>query len=380
MLSWHKGFSVFILSFSLASCAGPVMKNLSKQLPPLENDAEVVVYDRGDTVPEHSEILGGIAFIRNTDWETLLETAKKEARAAGGNGIEIQLQVNGYPRQDRRKAHLLSAFILNVNDSIEPSQPTPFEKNVFQDYVVMKEGDTIPCSIVFESKSHLQFVHGYERHGNRKAMSLPKTDLVSYHLEDPEALNKKQKERRLCDDQVGVDCGYSFPSNFSVSANARFVQDNDYSTIGIHYDYSTTFNSHILAGSFGIIGAKAKRRTANQLLDVYLDGGIESPKINPRHRFYFDFLVGLFFGEIEHSYWNNSYSEHIHAKTKSGVGVGLDGGYDYMLSEHLGIGIALYEFFGIPILGTVNGEVEVCNSKYYPLGTIELNAGLRYYF
>jgi len=363
------------------------MKNITKQLPPLEDDAEVTVYELGDTVPEHSEVLGGIVFSNNSDWDSMLEIAKKEARAAGGNGIEIQLQVNGYPRQDRRKAHLLSAFILNVNDSIEPSQPTPFEKKEFQDYVVMKEDDTIPCSIVFETKSHLQFVYGYERNGNRKAMSLPKTDLVSYHLEDPEALNKKRKERRLCDGQVGVDCGYSFPSNFSVSANARFVQGNDFSSVGIHYDYSTTFNSHVLAASFGIIGAKAKRRTANQLLDVYLDGGVESQKINPRHRFYFDFLAGFYYGEINSSYWTYAYdgwitnnSEHIQVKTKAGVGVGLDGGYDYMLSEHLGIGIALYEFLGIPILGTVNGELEVGNSKYKPFGALELNVGLRYYF
>ena len=36
------------------------LKIITRQLPPLDETAEVSVYDIGDTVPKHSEILGGI--------------------------------------------------------------------------------------------------------------------------------------------------------------------------------------------------------------------------------------------------------------------------------------------------------------------------------
>ena len=383
-------YSIIAIIFS--SCANPLLKNITKQLPPLEDNAEVIVYDRGDTVPENAEILGGIAFTCNTEWKNMLEIAKKEARAAGGNGLEIQVRVNRYPSESPNKAHMLSAFILNVNDSIKPSQPTPFEKKEFQDYVVIKEGDTIPCSIVFESKSHLQFVYDYERHGNRKALSLPKQDLTSYHIGDSIAFNKIQQRRRLFNGQIAIDGGYSFPSNFSIAANARFVRKNAFSSYGIHYDYSSTFNSHVLAGSLGFISAYPKQKTRDQILESYLDGAVGSPEYHKRHRFYFDFLYGFYYSRVDAKYWTNtnwintyngwgiSNGGYWHIKDAAGIGIGLDMGYDFMLTEHLGIGLALYEFVGIPLIGTVNGEVEFSNSQLKPFGSLELNVGLRYYY
>lgn len=379
-------FSLLALVF--ASCAHLSLKNITKQLPPLDESTEVIVYEMGDTVPERSEILGGFCFSHNGDWETVLETAKKEARAAGGNGLEIQLQANRYPSKNRNKTYLLSAFILNINDSIEPTKPTPFEKKEFQDYVVTKEDDTIPCSIVFESKSHLQFVVGYERHGNRKAMSLPKQDLLSYHIDDPIAFKKIQQERKLFNGQVAVDGGYSYPNNYSIAASARFVRKNAISSYGIHYNYSSTLNSHVLAGSLGLIGAFLKQKTRNQILESYLDGAVVPPEYNKRHRFYCDFLYGFYYSRVNAGYWTNTYygwgitnySEYYFIKDAAGIGIGLDGGYDFMLTEHLGIGLAMYEFIGKPLIGTVNGEVEYSNSHLKPFVSLELNIGLRYYF
>lgn len=380
-------FSLLALAF--ASCAPGPMKNITKQLPPLDESAEVIVYEMGDTVPERSEILGGFYFSHNGDWETVLETAKKEARAAGGNGLEIQLQANRYPSKNRNKTYLLSAFILNINDSIEPTKPTPFEKKEFQDYVVTKEDDTIPCSIVFESKSHLQFVVGYERHGNRKAMSLPKQDLLSYHIDDPIAFKKIQQERKLFNGQVAVDGGYSYPNNYSIAASARFVRKNAFSSYGIHYDYSSTFNSHILAGSLGVITFFQKPKTLNQILDLYLDGAVETPKYHKiRHWVYADLLLGFYYSRVNAGYLANTYygwditnnSEYYFIKDAAGIGIGLDLGYDFMLTKHLGIGLAMYEFIGIPLLGTVNGETEFSNSHLSPFAAMEFNAGLRYYF
>lgn len=378
------------LAIGLASCGTLSMKNITKQLPPLDESAEVFVYEMGDTVPERSEILGGFFLSQESDWETVLEIAKKEARAAGGNGLEIQLQANRFPSKSRHKSYLLSAFILNVNDTIEPTPPTAFDQKDFQDYVIMENGDTIPCSIVFESKSYLQYVVGYERHGNRKAMLLPKRDLLTYHIEDPIAFDKMQQKRKPFNGQIGIDGGYSVPEHFSLSANARFVFKKAVSSsYGIHYNYSSTYNSHILAGSLGVIGSFQKQKTRDQILDFHLDGAVESPVYDKRHRIYGDLLIGFYYSKPDLDYWTHTYqgwitnnSTHYHIKDAAGIAFGVNGGYDFMITEHWGIGLAVYEFVGIPFFGTVDGEVEYFSPRLYrhSLVSLELNAGLRYYF
>jgi hypothetical protein len=367
-LPWAIGrlaFLAIILAICLSSCAPGVLKNITKQLPPLDDSAKVAVYGMGDTVPENSEILGGLFISRNKDWETVLDIAKNEARAAGGNGLEIQLQAEAghYSKEKKRIGYAISAFILNVNDSIKPSQPIPYEKKEFQDYVVMKEGDTVPCFIAFESKSHLQFAHGYDRSGHRKALSLPKSDLISYHIEDPEAFKKAQQKRRLCNGKIAANVGYSLLYESyncaTFAANVRFVGNNNFSTFGIHYLYSTNFdnhstifNSHIIAGSIGFMPIKIKTKSRNQTLDSYLDGGIEPPEFNKKHRFFYDLLLGFYYDSER--WWD--YQSSV------GIGLGLNISFDFMLTEHLGIGVELYEFFLMEKL------------RY------SLEAGLRYYF
>ena len=218
-------------------------------------------------------------------------------------------------------------------------------------------------------------------------MSLPKQDLLSYHIDDPIAFKKIQQERKLFNGQIAVDGGFSVPRGFSVAASARFVRKNAISSYGIHYNYSSTLNSHVLAGSLGLIGAFLKQKTRDQILESYLDGAVVPPEYNKRHRFYCDFLYGFYYLTVNSGYWSNSYngwtsnnSEYYYIKDTAGLCVGLDWGYDFMLTKHLGIGLAMYEFIGIPLLGTVNGETEFSNSHLSPFAAMEFNAGLRYYF
>lgn len=395
-------YSIIAVIFS--SCANPLLKNITKQLPPLEDNAEVIVYDRGDTVPENAEILGGIAFTCNTEWENMLEIAKKEARAAGGNGLEIQVRVNRYPSESPNKTHMLSAFILNVNDSIKPSQPTPFEKKEFQDYVVIKEGDTIPCSIVFESKSHLQFVYGYERHGNRKALSLPKQDLISYRIKNPVAFTKPRKRATNSFDilfGVDIDPGHSLfeyldkdKIGFAGSGDVRFNIKKG-TTLGVHYGFygGGKTQIHFISGSFGVI-RPISSYSNSEWLDCYLDGGVVLKPTSTKHLFSANIMFGyLFYKEdAEFGILSDSWGGHypiictISGRT---FGIGSNVGYDYMLTDHFSIGATLGfvlgnqfkakgNLTGFDELHSITGIDGPYSRTIYP-NRVDLTFGLRYY-
>ena len=104
-----------ILAFGLCSCSPKVHKHIIKEMRPVGNDAEVTVYGIGDVVPENAEVIGNVTvsdggFTTHCDWETVLETAKQEVRAAGGNGIEIVQ--HSYPGQNGSNCHQIAAYML----------------------------------------------------------------------------------------------------------------------------------------------------------------------------------------------------------------------------------------------------------------------------
>ena len=92
-----KRLALFALALAvvcLCSCSPKVHKHIIKEMHPVSNETEVTVYGIGDVVPENAEVIGNVSvmdggFTTHCDWETVLETAKQEVRAAGGNGIEI---------------------------------------------------------------------------------------------------------------------------------------------------------------------------------------------------------------------------------------------------------------------------------------------------
>ena len=383
-------FSIFAFIFS--SCAPALMKDITKQLPPLEESAEVSVFEMGDTVPENAEVLGGIAFARNSDWETVLETAKKTARAAGGNGLEIQMHI--FPSQ-KQPIHGISAFILNVDNNIKHAKPVSFDRVDFHDYIVKKEGDTIPCSIIYESDNDIAFNYGYNNQGYRKTISTPKSDLLSYHITDPEALAEQQKRKaKSFDIQFAVDGGYylnvengvqnnynysHFSKGFIGTGDVRFNIKNG-STLGLHYSYNNgkgwtyynygyhghNFNNqectHFIAGSIGLITSYLSN---HQKLNFLLDGGCEIKPSMIKHRLSMNVLLGYLFYREE--------GEHI--LSGGTFGIGGNCGYDYMVTEHIGLGIGWGFTMGIPFKAT--NEVETREIK--PM-QFDLTAGIHYYF
>lgn len=405
-LPWAKcllAFQAVVFAICFASCAPGISKNIVKKLPPLDESAEVIVYDRGDTVPEHSEVLGGIFYSRTGEWEPFLEVVKKEARTVGGNALEIQL--HAYSNLTKRPRYAISAFILNVNDSINPSPLTTFEKKDFFDYVITNDGDSIPCNIVFESPSHLQFVYGYNRQGYRKSMSIPRSDIISYHIADSVAyLEAQNKAKNFFDIQFAVDGGCAFngyqgnnnsihhrilSKGFIGSGDVRFNIKNGV-TLGIHYHYfngkGTTHSSgpagyisngghHVLsrvqsqfiAGSFGSIIYSLSRRNT---LTVLLDGGCEIPRSLRKHMFSTNFLLGcLLFNES-----NDEYT--IKGST---LGIGVYCGYDYMLTEQLAIGFTYGTVMGIPFNAELKRVDNLLESRKIQPVQIDIKAGLRYY-
>lgn len=398
-------FSIFAFIFS--SCAPVLMKNITKQLPPLDDSVEVAIYEMGDTVPEHSEVLGGLctSSARPADGEAVLEKAKKVARAAGGNALEVQLRI--YPDQDGRGGNLISAFILNVNDNIKPTQPKTFKKENFNDFLVMKDGDTIPGLIVFESESHLQIVYGYERRGNRKAVSLPKSNLLSYHIEDPAAIERYKQKNKLFNMIFSVNGGYSlnvgtgyldgiqsthFSKGFTGFGDVRFNTNNG-ATLGLHYGYNnlegTTHFSrqnysysghtedshqqlHFIAGSLGLNAPIISKR---QRLNCLLDGGCEIQPSMIKHWLYYYLLFGYLSYHEEETYLDNTC-----ILTGGTLGIGGYCGYDYLITEHLGIGIGYGMITGIPFTATGLDADNLPRTRKITTIQMEVFAGIHYYF
>lgn len=383
-------FQAAILAICLSSCAPALMKNITKQLPPLDDSAEVTVYDMGDTVPEHSEVLGGVSFMGKSDKETILGNLKKAARDAGGNGLEVQLHAyNAYAQQ-------VTAFVLHVNDSVQPAEPTSFEKKDFRDFVVMEEGDTIPCIITFDSESQLQFVHGYNRQGYKKSVALPKSDLLSYHIGDPVALKEDMdRNYRLFTMRCALDGGYSigFENNhdyrgFTGSLDIRFQLKKGF-TFGAYYSYHpnkghywgsniansgqsihTLQTTHFIAGSFGRVLTAMTRR---ERLNFYLDGGSEIKPSMAKFRQSVSILLGYF------SYHEEGVSDTHLTLSGNTLGFGVYIGEEYMITKQLGLGYQCGFTMGVPFKVKAEGDafysrtIEVFPKQY------DFTLGLRYY-
>ena len=390
-------FSLLIIG--LHSC---MMKNITKPLPPIDDSTEVMVYDLGDTVPMHSEVIGGISFIYrgNLESTTIMNAVKKAAREAGGNGLEVQLRAydaNVLEHTHHDNTQQIAAFILNVNDSIQPTEPAAFVRLDFRDFVVTKESDTIPCAITFESKELLQFVHGYNRQGYRKAVVLPRKDLLSYHISDPVALKERMnKDFLLFTMRFALDGGYSigFDHNdhdyrgFTGSMDIRFRVKNGF-TFGAYYGYypykgrywgSNIANSeqtlftrqttHFIAGSFGRVLPTVTRR---EMLNLYLDGGNE---INPSMA-KFRQSVNILLGYL--SYHEESISETHLTLSGNTLGFGVYIGEEYMVSKQLGLGYQCGFTMGIPFKAKVEGNAfHQSGIEVFPI-QFDFTAGLRYY-
>jgi len=114
-----KKLSLILVLFALllGSCSIKVTKNIKKKYNPIEYTEDVIVLGLNDPIPSNAENLGTIklgdsGFTIDCDYETVLETAKLEAREIGSNVIKITKHTPPSPMGST--CHRISAIMLKV--------------------------------------------------------------------------------------------------------------------------------------------------------------------------------------------------------------------------------------------------------------------------
>lgn len=390
---------LFLLALALgfASCSPVVHKKISKPMTPQENTVEVAVFEVNEMVPENAEIIGEIVikdagFATNCGWEAILEKAKTEVRAAGGNGLEILQHV--YPNPWTSPCHQIFAHILNISDDIKPTELSEKAKAYFHDYIILNEGDTTQCNIIDETNDYLTFI--YERQGVARRASLPKDRIISYHIDDPVALAELQYQRNKKQFIVrfGLDGGYAFRTakiadGYStdykdylwdlsrgpvLDANVRFNIKNMYS-IGVHFDRFMSSNSAYFYAYDEMGNYHEGLVSDNVAINFIAVSAGYFATFNQKHRLFAEYLLGYM------NYIDKGMEFEKPMNIKGGtVGMGVAIDYDYMISEHIGIGARVSYNNGVISKMNINGtEQDLVNAKE-GLQRVNFKAGIRYYF
>ena len=395
-------FAMALAAVFMSSCSPKVHKHIIKEMHPVGNDTEVTVYGIGDVVPENAEVIGNVSvldggFTTHCDWETVLETAKQEVRAAGGNGIEIVQ--HSYPGQNGSNCHQIAAYMLNINDDIEPVAMSETAKENFHDYVVMKEGDTIPCLITDKTEKTITFL--YERNGIRRLTSLPLTDVPHYHIDDPvELANRKAKrDKKEYNVQIALNGGYAFrTAKFSNDISGdyknylkKLMQGPDYGasirfnikngiTFGLHYDRFSSSNAGYFY-SYDDEGNYYEGPVSNihsiTFIGVSL-GALTANSQNGKHMLNVEGLAG-YLG------YKDSAEEFGYKYTLTGqtFGLGLGFGYDYRITQHIAIGAEASYYIGALSKVTyddgIHKEVIDMGNSREGLQRFNIKGGIRFY-
>lgn len=397
-------FILFVVALGFCSCSPKVYKHIIKEMHPVGNDAEVTVYNIGDVVPENAEVIGNVSvldggFTTHCDWETVLETAKQEVRAAGGNGMEIVQ--HSYPGQNGSNCHQIAAYMLNINDDIEPIALSETAKESFHDYVVLKDGDTIPCLVTDKTDKTISFL--YERNGIRRLSRLPLTDVPHYYIDDPVELAKRKAESKKKDYhvQIALNGGYAFrTAKFSndisgdyknylrklmrgpvYGASIRFNIQNGI-TLGLHYDRFSS-NNMAYASTYDDEGNYFEGTISNVHTITFIGmsmGALTASSRNGKHMLCVEGLAG-YLGYVDSAEeFGNKYKLTGHT---FGLGLGL--GYDYRLTKNIAIGVEASYYIGALSKMTYDYgvqyqevDIDLGNSKE-GLQRFNLKAGIRFY-
>jgi hypothetical protein len=103
---------------SLSACAPKISTTITKNYTALDYREDVWVFGVEDPVPDSSETLGVVkigdsGFSTNCGWEEIIEKAKMEARAVGGNSIKI---IKHTPPNIWSTCHKITVNILKVKN------------------------------------------------------------------------------------------------------------------------------------------------------------------------------------------------------------------------------------------------------------------------
>lgn len=398
---------VFLFSIIsvLCSCSPRVHKQIIKQMPSADQQAKVTVYYVGDTVPENAEVIGAITVAGNETgvncgWEAVIETANQEVRKAGGNGLEITKHL--FPGQNGYPCHQIAGYILWIDDERGPIELSEMAKKAFQDMVVTKAGDTLPCQIIDVSQTHITFL--YERNGISRLNNSSIAGFQSYYIKDQQAYNERRKEakeneaKKKYHVQFAFNGGWSlrtasFPKNISgdyknylkklsnapdFGASMR-ININEGFNIGFHFDRYSRSNQGYFQGYVDenyVEGIISNHHT----IDFYAVslGLLSCANNNWRHMLNTEFYIGYMGYKDKAEEFGLNYT--LSGKT---IGFGVGFGYDYRLTKNVAIGAELSYYQGIISTflyddGVHKRDIELGDSKE-GLGRLNLKAGLRFY-
>lgn len=124
------GLIIVFALILLSSCNPKVITSISKSYPALDYKQEVVVLGLTQSEPDKAEMLGLVrigdtGFSNNCSYDVVIESAKLEARKAGGNMIKITDHM--LPSVWGSSCHQIIARILKV-DNIEDYTPESEEE------------------------------------------------------------------------------------------------------------------------------------------------------------------------------------------------------------------------------------------------------------
>lgn len=394
-----------LLAIGFCSCSPRVHKHIYKEMPKVDKHTPVTVYYVGEEIPDCAEVIGVLTVVdKNSSpdcsWDVVIGKAEAETRAAGGNGLEI-LQHN-FPGPKGGNCHEIAAYILNIREDGEPVGLSQQAQELFHDYVVSKEGDTIRCMITENYRDRMVYV--YEYHGLMSICKTPKNKISAYYIENPDNLSKPQQikaeaEKRDYHVQIAVNGGYAFRTapfasdisgdykdylrklsrgpDLGASLRINLVQGI---TLGLHYDQF--FKAQQIAGYVIDNEGNIYEGTISNAHKITFIGGslgmLTSVSRNKRHYLCMDLLLGYLGYEDKAEEFGQSYT--LSGKT---LGYGLGIGYDFKITRHIAVGAeVLYIKGALSEMLYENGAqrrtIDLSNSKE-GLQRIIFKAGLRFY-
>lgn len=112
---------LFILAIHLilCSCAPKITTNVFKTYPPIDYRQKIIVFENGADRLQKAEVLGSVnigdnGYLRDCNYEYVLDLAKIESRKAGGNALRVIQHIS--PTGNGNTCHKISAEILRIEN------------------------------------------------------------------------------------------------------------------------------------------------------------------------------------------------------------------------------------------------------------------------
>lgn len=136
-----KTLTSLLAGLLLVACSPKITSDIISSHQPLPKDAEVVLLEEDDVVPDNAEVLGrisigdsGFTTVKNGTYEAVTELAKQKARDAGGNVLKI---VKHKSPDFWNTTYRMEADIIHVDDLSSLQKDCVVELPAHPDYAVI---------------------------------------------------------------------------------------------------------------------------------------------------------------------------------------------------------------------------------------------------